>query len=107
CLPEQQVDRVERQIVAEAWGGVDRDKSALVAALEDVVGRQVAVQKGCRRDGLHKASRKLPSSFVQLRRDDLDEARTTFVRPRPRVEEVFDAIREWREGTAGDTGCTE
>ena len=43
CLPEQQVDRVERRVVAEAWGRVDRDESALVAAVEDIAGDQVAV----------------------------------------------------------------
>jgi hypothetical protein len=32
CLPEQQVDRLECQVITEAWGRIDRDEYAVVAA---------------------------------------------------------------------------
>jgi hypothetical protein len=45
CLPEQQVDCLECQLVTEAGGRIDRDESTVVAADEDVAGGQVAVEE--------------------------------------------------------------
>jgi len=98
CLPEQQVDGLERQVVAEAWGRVDRDESTLGSAVEDVARRQVAVQEGYWRDALGEPGRELASAFVQLRRDQLEELRVPLVRACPGVEEVRDAVLERRIG---------
>ena len=73
CLPEEQVDGVERHVVAEARGRIDRDESALGSAVEDVARRQVAVQEGGRRDALGEPGREPASAFVQLRRDRPEE----------------------------------
>jgi hypothetical protein len=84
CLPEQQIDGLEGDVVAEAWGRVDRDESALGSAVEDVAGRQVAVEEGCWGDALGEPGRELASAFVQLRRDQLQELRVPLIRPCPR-----------------------
>ena len=95
-LPEQHVDRIEGQVVAEAWGRVDRHETALAAAIEDISRRQIAVEKGCRRDVVGKPGREFPSAFIQFRRNHLDKLRVTRIRTRARVEEVCDAVRERR-----------
>ena len=74
CLPEKQIGSFERQVVAEAWGRVDCDESALGSAVEDVARRQVAMQEGCWRDAPREPGR-LVSAFVQLQRDQFEEFR--------------------------------
>src|SRR6266508_6694833 len=96
CLPEQQVDGLERYVVAEAWGRVDRDESALGSAVEDVARRQVAMQEGCCRSALGEPGREPASAFVQLQRDELEELRVALVWGCSGVEEVRDAVRERR-----------
>jgi hypothetical protein len=54
-----------------------------------------------------KPGREPPPAFVQFERDHVDELRTTFVWPRPRVEEVSDVLREWRVGRVGGAGCMQ
>src|SRR5438132_14426736 len=79
-LPEKQVNGLERHVVAEAWGRVDRDESALGSAIEDVARRQVAVQEGCWRNALGEPGRQLASAFVQLQRYQPEEVRVALVR---------------------------
>jgi hypothetical protein len=98
CLPQKQIDGLEGDIVAKAWGRVDRDESALGSAVEDIARRQVAVEEGCWGDALGEPGRELASAFVQLRRDQLEELRVPLVRPCPGVEEVRDVVLERRIG---------
>jgi hypothetical protein len=104
--PEDQVDRVEPG-VADAWRRVDRDQPALGAAVEDVAGRQVAVQQDARRAAAGKPSCQLAPARVERRRDQRGEPRVMFVELRRGVEQVADAVPDRRVGRVGNASPVE
>jgi hypothetical protein len=85
CLPEDQVDRIEGG-VAEAGRGVDRDETALGAAVEDVARRQVAVEEDDRRSVPREPSSEPAPALVQRRRNQCRKLRAAVVELRRGVE---------------------
>jgi len=101
-LPEDQIDRVESGI-PEAGCGVDRDESAFGSAVEDVAGRQVAVEQDDQEVILREPGRELAPALVELGRDQRPDLRMTFVKRRPGVEQAGDALFDRRVGRVGNT----
>jgi len=87
CLPQDQVDRVEGG-VAEAGCGVDRDQAALGSAVEDVGGRQVAVERDDRGVVLGEPAREIVPALEQLRRDQRRQLGVTVVELGRAAEQV-------------------